>query len=365
MLEGVDRDRPLARLGVVVGRAALPLLVGSIARLAEAGTGDLLGRETPRRVHLGQLEVGGARLVVGHRPADDHRAARGLGRGSLLDLARELVHVGRHVVAHAHPGQIAHATGRDVDHARLGAEPVELGHDAEGGGELVAARQRVQERGVHRVHAVVLHLQPVARQRELGRRHQGVPRHVEGIVEWKRGPSIGRAQVREHEAAELVGRIGALPHALAEPAARGLARRLQAPPVDVEDPAVVAAAQPALERDAELERGPAVRAVQMQDAGARAPVAEDHQVLAEDAHAARWPVEIARERDRLPESPEIFAARGAGTDRRELGIGRRGAATSVPVVCTTGRSRRGHWCASAWGQVAVASSRLPGPPGGS
>src|SRR5512143_130662 len=97
----------------------------------------------------------------------------------------------------------------------------------------------------------------------------------------------------------------------------------------------------------------------MQDAGARTPVAEDHEILAEDAHATRRPVEIPRERDRLPESPEIFAARGAGTDRGELGIGRRSAATSVPVVCTTGRSLRGH----GWLSMGPGCHRVKSPPG--
>ena len=179
MLERVDRDRALARLRVVVRGEALARVVGPVLGLPEAGPRDLLGREPPRGIHLGQLEVRGVRVVVGHRPADDHRPARRLGRGRLLDLARELVHVRRHEVTDAHPDEIMHATGRDVDHARVGGDPVELGHHAEGFGELIAARERVQERGVHRVHAVVLHLEPVARQRELGRGHERVARHIE------------------------------------------------------------------------------------------------------------------------------------------------------------------------------------------
>src|SRR4029077_984598 len=119
----------------------------------------------------------------------------------------------------------------------------------------------------------------------------------------------GWAEVREDEPTELVDRIGALPHALAEPAPRRVPRLLEPAAVDVEDPAVIAAAEAALERDGELERRAAMRAVEMEHADARAAVAEDHQILAEDAHAPRRPVEVARERDRLPSSRPEFPVR--------------------------------------------------------
>src|SRR4029450_2625570 len=120
----------------------------------------------------------------------------------------------------------------------------------------------MEKSGVHRVHAVVLHLEPVARERELARGHQGEARHVEGIVEWKCGPPVGRSEIREDEAAVLARGIRPLPDALVQPAAGRLAGRLETSPVDVVHPAVIAAAQAALERNAELERGAAMRAMQ-------------------------------------------------------------------------------------------------------
>ena len=91
--------------------------------------------------------------------------------------------------------------------------------------------------------------------------------------------------------------------ALLESAAHGLSRRFQAPAVDVVDPAVVAAANAALERDPELDRRAAMRAVQVQHADAPAAIAKHHQLLAEDPRSQRRRGEIAREGDRLPEPP--------------------------------------------------------------
>jgi hypothetical protein len=88
--------------------------------------------------------------------------------------------------------------------------PVELRERAEGFRELIPARDRVEERGVHRVHAVVLDLEPVARQSELARGHEGVARQVEGVVAREGGLPVGRAHVGEDEPAEFVGGIRAL-----------------------------------------------------------------------------------------------------------------------------------------------------------
>ena len=170
MLERVDRDGALARLRVEVRRLALPIGVRPLVGLPEAGPGHLLVGESPRRIDLRELEVGRARVVVGHGPADDDGPARRLGLARLLDLARELMDVRRHEIAHADPHQIADAARRHVHHARLGRQPVELGDDAERLGELIAAAQRVQERGVDRVHAVVFHLEGARSCRNAGTR---------------------------------------------------------------------------------------------------------------------------------------------------------------------------------------------------
>src|SRR6185369_14557432 len=141
----------------------------------------------------------------------------------------------------------------------------------------------------------------------------------------------GRPQVREDESGELVGRVRALTDALLEPAAGRLPGCLQALPVDVVDPAVIAAAEAALDGNAELERRAAVRAVQMQDADAATPVTEHHEILAEDPHAQRCVDEIAGEGHRLPEAAQVLPARRAGPDFGELPIGRHEAAAVVAI----------------------------------
>ena len=183
------------------------------------------------------------------------------------------------------------------------------------------------------------------------------------VVERKRGHPVGRTQIREDEPAELARGIRALPHALAQAAARGLARRLETAPVDVVHPAVVAAAQAALERNGELERRAAMRAVQVEHADAPAAIAEDHEIFAQDAHAARRAVQIAREGHRLPEAPQVLAAGRAGTDLGELGIGGRRRSARVSVERAAGRGLRGHECRSAWGRSGGASRVREQSPG--
>jgi predicted nucleic acid-binding protein len=276
----------------------------------------------------------------------------------LLDLACELMDVRRHEIAHADPHQIAHAASRHVHHAGLGRQPVQLGDDAERLGELIAAAQRVQERGMDRVHTVVLHLEPVAREHELRRGLQLVARELVAVVARERGSAIGRPEVGEHQARELVSRIGALSNALFESAAVRLAGRVEASPVDVVHPAVIAAADPALHRDPELERRPPVRAVQVQDAELSATITEHHQILAQDAHAAGRGGDITRERYWLPETAEILAAESPRADLSQLRI-RRGDVATIVAVEWTGLGLRGARAGSLHGTYCLAPRSEP------
>ena len=257
-------------------------------------------------------------VVDRNGPPDDDRAARDLFPRGLLDLARELVDIGRHEIADAHPDEVSDAPGGDVDHPVGRVLPVELGERAEGLRELVAARDGVQERGVDRVHAVVLDLQPVAGKHELARRLEREARQVERVVERKRRPAIGRTHVGEDEAGELVRRVRALAEPVPERARRRLARRLEDPAVHVEHPSVIAAADAALADQAEFERGAPVRAVSLEQAHSPASVPKHHQLLTHDADGERDCAQLAGEGDGLPEPAEIFAARCAGPDPGQL-----------------------------------------------
>ena len=80
-----------------------------------------------------------------------------------------------------------------------------------------------------------------------------------------------------------------------------------------------------------------MRAVQMEHADPPAAIAEDHEVLAEDADAQRRLAELAREGHRLPEAAQIFAARRARAHLRQLGIGRRDGPAVIAVEPAGGR----------------------------
>src|SRR5438874_1871812 len=84
---------------------------------------------------------------------------------------------------------------------------------------------------------------------------------------------LGRAQIGKDDSALLIGRVGAVMEPVLERAVRRLARGLEDRPVCGEQPPVVAAAYPPALDQPELERGPAMRAVQLQQARIAALVA--------------------------------------------------------------------------------------------
>jgi len=98
----------------------------------------------------------------------------------------------------------------------------------------------------------------------------------------------------------------------------GLARGFQDGAVGVEQPAMVAAAYAVLLDDAELERGVAVAAQQVQQPIGAGPVAEQHQVLAHPAQLQRQFANHGGERDRHPEPAQILAAGCARHDAGDL-----------------------------------------------
>jgi hypothetical protein len=108
-----------------------------------------------------------------------------------------------------------------------------------------------------------------------------------------------------------------------ERAAWWLAGRLEDASVDVEEPAVIAAADAALGDDAVLERRAAMGAVLVQEADVPREVAEDHQILAQDPDCQRQIGQLRCHRDRMPEAAHVLAAGCAAADPRQLFVGRR------------------------------------------
>jgi hypothetical protein len=84
-----------------------------------------------------------------------------------------------------------------------------------------------------------------------------------------------------------VHRIGAVKEAVLQGAVCRLARRLEDRAVDVEEPAMIAAADPLFADETEFERGPAMRAVQFEKAHSTALVAERDEILAQNPQAPR------------------------------------------------------------------------------
>ena len=159
-----------------------------------------------------------------------------------------------------------------------------------GGAELLAvARLRVlvleeamQEGGVRRVHADLERLQPVAFPQALEGEGVGVRRHE--TVERGEGGRLALADIGEDHAGADLDRIGALVHALAQLAADRLGRGLEALAVDVEEPAVERTAQSAVLQAAEGEVGVAVRTIAVEKAVTALFVAEEDEVLTQQAH---------------------------------------------------------------------------------
>ena len=120
-----------------------------------------------------------------------------------------------------------------------------------------------------------------------------MPRQLKAIEHRKHGNPLRRAHIDEDDSAEDVGRIGALARLVLQAIRRRLARHLDDRAVNVEHAAVIAAANALLGENAEFQRRVAVAAMQVQHADAPLQVLEDHQVLAERAHAQRHIAEFA------------------------------------------------------------------------
>ena len=125
---------------------------------------------------------------------------------------------------------------------------------------------------------------------------------------------LTRTHIGEQDPAFLHYRIGLLADIGAHSAAFWLGRGLQAPALDVEQPAVERAAQSTLLQPAKGEIGPAVRTCALEQAVAALVVSEQHEVFAEKANGFDRPLvrQLVEERRRLPIAPHQLACGRAG-----------------------------------------------------
>ena len=211
---------------------------------------------------------------------------------------------------------------------------------------------------------VLVRLQPVARVVDLVGQQPVALRIDPAVVDRKIRHLLGRAHIGEDEAGIFAGRIGAVAELVPDPAARRFARRVQDRPVHVVVPAVIAAAYATLLDEAVFERGVAVAAAEMQQPDPPAEVAEQDQLLVQDTDRQRQLAELGRQRDRVPESPQVLPARRAPTDMGELGILTGAAAAVIAAEFHGSRVRRGHPRSSAVRIVGWPDSLLGVPGGG-
>jgi hypothetical protein len=141
----------------------------------------------------------------------------------------------------------------------------------------------------------------------------------------RQGRRLAAAEIGEQDAVLLHHRIGLVADIGAERAVLGLRRCLQAAAGDVEQPAVEGAAQAAILEPAIGEIGTAVRTVPSEQAVAALLVAEQDEILAEQAQpfGRTRALELVHQRRRLPIAAQQCSGRrarpGAGDEVVLLG----------------------------------------------
>ena len=208
----------------------------------------------------------------------------------------------------ARPRKLAH----DLGHRHVGVFGFVAEHLAVALVRILVLEEAVQERGVHRVDADFERLQPVAVDHAL--EGEGVGRRRDEAVEIGKRRRLAAAEIGPQDAALFDDRIGLLFEVGAEIAVVRLGRRLQALAVDVEQPAVKRAAQPAVFEPPVSEVGAAMRTMPADQPVAALVVLEGDEVLAEQPHRLDRPVagQFIDQRGRLPVAPHQRAGGSAG-----------------------------------------------------
>jgi len=163
-----------------------------------------------------------------------------------------------------------------------------------------------------------------------------------GVEDREVGLRAGRPHIGEDQPPVLIHRICAVKETVLERAVSRLAGRLEDPTVDVEEPAVIAAADSVLADQTEFERGAAVWAVQFKETDGAVLVAECDEILAQDAQPFWQIAQILGEDHRLPEAPQILAAGSARSDPAQLLI--LGRSLAVVVGAEGGVQKRRSRC---------------------
>ena len=176
---------------------------------------------------------------------------------------------------------------------------------------ILILEETVQKRGVHRIDADFERLQPVAIDHAF--ESESVRRRRDEAVELRECRRLAGPEIRKQDAALFDDRVGSLFDVGAQIAVVGLRRRLQALAVDVEQPAVKGAAQPAVFQPPVGQVGAAMRTMTADQPVTALVVLEGDEILTQEPDRLYRTVagEFIHERGRLPVMPHQGAGRGA------------------------------------------------------
>ena len=219
----------------------------------------------------------------------------------------------------------------------------------------------MQNRDVERVRHVFVMLKPVAgHDRAAARADAAVVgfdklarlEHFQAVVARQHGLLLRWAHIGKDQSVALLHRIPGLAHPIAFEPTFGLARLLEAAPLGVEQPAVIAAANPALLDATVIEGGAAMAAARLHQPRLAAPVTEQNEVFAQDADGLGRRAGIGDEPDRMPVAAQQFSHGLATPDFGQGGIVGRGLAR----IAGAGIDRLGRHVASPWHDVLLQPS---------
>src|SRR5579884_3089981 len=281
--------QPVGRL--LVGGNVLDGRVAGLVHLAAVGRGEEY-----------DVDMGGVRVVDGD--ADLRRVA----------LAQDVREDQRVLVGGAVDvgAALDDADGRDVE-----VEVLHVVGEAAGGARRLAAAADVllvQDLEVRRIDGVLHRLEPIAGELRVHGDLAAAAARDEGVVVGDHGRRQ-RAEVGPVHADELLYRVGGLLHVL-DDGVVALRWGLEDVAAGVVEPAVVGAGDAPLLDAAVAEGGAPVSAVIGEQTHAALLVAEQHQVLPEQAHEARGLLiaQLVLHGDGVPVAAQQRAARGAGAD---------------------------------------------------
>src|SRR5882672_5960211 len=122
---------------------------------------------------------------------------------------------------------------------------------------------------------------------------------------------------------------------------------------------MIAAPYPCVTNQAELQGGPPVRAVELQQPHPTTPVTKDDQILPQDAHPHRQVLQRIRPYHWMPESAQIFSARCAGPNVGEFLVFLGDFIVEIPTVRDGQKGGSGRHHASPLGLAVTEAPAFP------